>query len=700
MLFDDPALQQLKHSFDSQKVRKEGTVRATERGFGFLETADRTSYFIAPNYMKNLMHGDKISAIITEDERNRTSAEPETLLEPALTRFTGKLTINHAEGRTRYLVQPDSPVIKLQIICDDKRADKTHKLANGDWVVCNLTRHALRDHSFRGEITEFVTSGNDPKVPWTVSLRALDLPLECPAAPEAFVFHEGALSREDLTALPFVTIDSEKTKDMDDALFIEKNADGSFLLYVAIADPTGYIDENSPLDKEASKRAFSIYLPGRDIPMLPRELSDDLCSLREGEVRPVLCARIPVAADGTVEATKAVFTLANIKSHGKLIYNQVSDFLEKGIREPFNPSAEVESVLRLLTEFSKVRDHYRSTHSAPFRDRPDYEFVLNDAGALDHIEVNYRRIANRIVEECMITANIACGEVLSEHYQAGIFNTHKGFDLSVARDILDLLRKEGYNDATEESLGTLEGFGAVRRYASSQPTPYLDSRIRKLQEFSQISLKPAPHFALGLENYATWTSPIRKYGDMINHRLLKAMILNTQHPRLPDTDTLATMNQARRINRMAEREVREWLYVDYLEPDIAKKTVFTGEVFDVVRGGLRVSLSENGAFVFVPGSFITDDKAAIEFSSGSGEVLVNGKTVLRLGDPIKVRIAEVNKATRSIVAAPAEPVGGLKLPDPETVKQQRSAAQQRNGNNNQQRNGQHRNSNNNGNRRA
>lgn len=671
MFFDDPALRELKKSFNSQKVRKEGMVRASDRGFGFLECPDHKSYFIAPNFMKNLLHGDRISAVITEDNAGRSQAEPETLVESALAHFVGRVYINSAEGRRKLYVQPDNPSIKTQLQCDDRRKDKSAELKNGDWIRCSLKKHALRDGAFRAEIIEYVTTADDPKAPWTVSLRSLDLPLACPQMPEDLKFNESDVQREDLTALPFVTIDSEKTQDMDDALYITREADGSYMLYVAIADPTGYIAENSPLDREASHRAFSIYLPGRDIPMLPRELSDDLCSLREGEVRPVLCARIPVGTDGEVHSLQTMFSFASIKSQGKLSYNKVSDFLENGSAEGFAPSAEIAAVLHNLVDFTLARDKFRCTHAAPFRNPPDYEFVLNEDGALDHIQVNYRRMANRIVEEAMISANIACGDMLADRFHAGIFNVHAGFDPKATRDVLDLLREEGFEGATAESIATMEGFCAVRRYASAQESTYLDNRIRKLQEYSQISITPAPHFALGLQNYATWTSPIRKYGDMVNHRLLKAMILNTPSPHLPGSNTLQQMNTARRINRMAEREVRDWLYVDYLRPDIEKKTVFTAEIFDVVRGGLRVFLLENGAMIFIPASFVSDDKTAMEFSALTGELLVHGVPALRLGDILKVRIFEVNKTTRSILGCPAEPVGGLKLPDPQTVNQGR-----------------------------
>ena len=666
MLFDDPALRQLKQKFNQEKIRKEGTVRATDRGFGFLEASDKESYFITPNNMRSIMHGDRISAVIESDDKGKQQAVPEKLVVPILSRFVGRVRLN----KNKIQVIPDLPNVSLPVFTVDKRQDQSIALKNGDWVICNLVKHALKDGNFKAELIERITDAKDPKVPWTVVLRGLDLPLEPPSFHE-FTNHEADLLREDMTAIPFVTIDSAKTKDMDDALYIEKNSDNSFKLYVAIADPTAYIGEDSPLNKIAASRAFSIYLPGRDIPMLPRELSDDLCSLKENEERQALVGIIPILSDGTVDSLNTEFKLARIKSHGKLVYNYVSDFLEKGASDNFVPTDEIKDILNKLVEFAKLRDNYRSTHAASFKNRPDYDFVLTEDGALDHIEVNYRRIANQIVEEAMISANIAAGDILAAKFNAGVFNSHKGFDLSAANEILSLLESEGFKGADAENLKDMQEFSAIRRYANAMASGYRDARIRKLQDYSQISITPAPHFALGVNNYATWTSPIRKYGDMVNHRLLKALILHSDHPTLPDDATLQTMNQARRINRMAERDVKDWLYVDYLEGDIAKKTEFTGEIFDIVRGGLRVSLKENGAMIFIPASLIADNKSDVDFDGQNGIIFVGGKPTWRLSDEIKVRILSVNKETRSIVGAPTVGLPGVVLPNPDDQRNKR-----------------------------
>lgn len=677
MLIDNPALQTLKQGFNAEKVKKEGIVRGTERGFGFLEVpGDKNSYFIAPQAMKNVLSGDRIVALITEDkEKNKFQALPESLIETSLKdKFVGRVCfINN-----KLNITADNPSIKQTFYAEDHRVTRNHKLIEGDWVMCQLVKHSLTDGNFKVHIIDDIANKDDPKTPWIVSLRALSLPLEAPASLDDYPFLESSFPREDLTNLPFVTIDSEKTEDMDDALYIEKVEDG-YDLFIAIADPTGYIDEKSDLNEEASKRAFSIYLPGRNIPMLPRKMSDDLCSLREGEERPALVGIVHILPDGDIATEDTVFKLATIKSQGKLIYNYVSDFLENGDTSNFNPNETVKKVLADLVEMTKLRDHYRSTVTASFRTRPDYEFVLSDDGSLDHIEVNHRRIANQIVEESMIAANIACGDFLAENLNTGIFNAHAGFTLETIEDVVELLHQNGF-DTTSEQLKTIEGFCAARRFANGLTSTYLDNMLRRYQEYSQMTINPAPHYALGVENYATWTSPIRKYGDMINHRLIKFVICEQEHPTMPDETLLTIMNQARRTNRLAERLVREWLYVDYLADDVTKATVFNAEVFDIVRGGLRVSLLDNGAFVFIPISLFSSEKDNLEFSMTTGQILYKGEPILRLGDAIKVRLVSIDKENRSIVGTPVELPADLPLPNIEEVMQKRLSQQNQNRN--------------------
>lgn len=662
MLFNDPALRELKSKFVKEKIKKEGCVKATDRGFGFLEVDHNESYFIAPKDMRNVMHGDRICAVI-EEEDGKKHAIPETLIEANLNRFVA--TVLYVGGKLNVI--PDHPNINTRIPANIKLTQGHANLNNGDWVVCNLSSHALKKRSFGADITEFICKKTDPKTPWSVSLRRYDLPLTEPNN-EDFQFLEKDYKREDFKSLPFITIDSEHTEDMDDALYIEKNEAG-YKLYVAIADPTAYIKEDTPLNQYAAKRAFSIYLPGRDIPMLPRVLSQDLCSLREGLERPALVGIVHCNDDGAINFDATEFKLANIVSHGKLIYNEVSDYLE-GKENAKEPNDIVKPVLNLLVEFTKIRDKYRATHAAAFRNKPDYDFILNEEGALDHIEINHRRIANQIVEEAMIAANISSGQFLADKLNCGIFNTHAGFDCDKKSEILQLLEQENC-PLPKEGWESIEGYNEIRRFANAKDDNYFDCRIRKLQSYSQMSINPAPHFALGVKNYATWTSPIRKYGDMVNHRLIKAIIIGSNKPHLPDEDLLSSMNLARRTNRMAERDVRDWLYVDYLYADIAKKTIFDAEVFDISRGGIKAFLEENGAMVFIPSVFISESRDSFTLDGDQGCLYVENKCKLRLGDKIKIKLVEINRQNRSITATLASAIEGLILPDPNTLSKNR-----------------------------
>jgi exoribonuclease-2 len=232
MLQDNPLLAQLKQQLHSQTPRAEGVVKATEKGFGFLEVDAQKSYFIPPPQMKKVMHGDRITAVI-HSEKDRESAEPEELIEPFLTRFVGKVL----RKDDRLSIIPDHPLLKDAIPCRAERG-VAHDFKDGDWAVAEMRRHPLKgDRGFYAELTQFITFGDDHFVPWWVTLARHNLEKEAPEGAATEMLDEG-LTRRDLTALNFVTIDSASTEDMDDALYVEEQADGKLLLTVAIADPT------------------------------------------------------------------------------------------------------------------------------------------------------------------------------------------------------------------------------------------------------------------------------------------------------------------------------------------------------------------------------------------------------------------------------------------------------------------------------
>ncbi|WP_039056050.1 exoribonuclease II [Enterobacter sp. Bisph1] len=642
MLQDNPLLAQLKQQLHSQTPRAEGVVKGTEKGFGFLEVDAQKSYFIPPPQMKKVMHGDKIIAVIHSD-KDRESAEPEELVEPFLTRFVGKVQ----KKDDRLSIVPDHPLLKDAIPCRAARGVE-HDFKEGDWAVAEMRRHPLKgDRGFYADLMQFITVGDDHFAPWWVTLARHNLEKEAPNGAATEMLDDG-LQRVDLTALDFVTIDSASTEDMDDALYVTESAEGELQLTVAIADPTAWIAEGSKLDNAAKIRAFTNYLPGFNIPMLPRELSDDLCSLRANEVRPALICRMSLDAEGAIK-DNIEFFVATIESKAKLAYDDVSDWLEnKGSWQPTNEA--IAAQIRLLQRVSQLRAQWRQNHALVFKDRPDYRFVLGEKGEVLDIVAEPRRIANRIVEEAMIAANICAARVLRDKLGFGIYNVHLGFDPANSEQLAAMLKTHGMHVDAEEVL-TLEGFCKLRRELDAQPSGFLDSRIRRFQSFAEISVEPGPHFGLGLDAYATWTSPIRKYGDMINHRLLKA-IIKGETPKRPQEDATVQMSERRRLNRMAERDVGDWLYARFLQNKAGTDTRFAAEIIDVSRGGMRVRLVDNGAVAFIPAPFIHAVRDELVCSQENGTVQIKGETVFKVTDVIDVTIAEVRMETRSVIARP------------------------------------------------
>ncbi|MBM7035633.1 exoribonuclease II [Vibrio ulleungensis] len=651
MFQDNPLLAQLKAQIQETLPKKEGTVKATDKKFGFLEIDSKKSVFIPPPFMKKVMHGDKVSAIIRSDN-GKDSAEPETLIEQAVTRFIGR--IRRFKGRLN--VVPDHPQLKkLTLKAKTVKGLPADELKEGDWVVAHLTQHPLAgDDGFFAEISEKITDADDKIAPWWVTLAQNDLPNREPdgIADDAWQLNDSeSLQRTDLTDVHFVTIDGESTKDMDDALFAKPLDNGQLELSVAIADPTAYISPDSEMDKVARERGFTIYLPGRNIPMLPRFLADNLCSLIENEVRPAIVAVMVINQDGSI-SDNVTFKAALVKSHARLNYNQVSNWLEQGTESEWQPDGTTKDVIESLHKVAQLRSAWREKHAVVFPDRPDYRFELSENNDVIAIHADERRIANKLVEETMIAANICAGRLLREKLEIGVFNTHHGIKSEKIKAAIEMLNEAGAPNVTEESLLTLEGFSAVRRWLNQQPTAYLDNRMRKLQGYGETSIEAGPHFAMGLDVYATWTSPIRKYGDMINHRLLKAAITGDAPVQKPDASIGDELGLHKKHHKIAERNIADWLYVRTLADDAKNEAEYEAEIFDISRAGLRARIGVNGAAVFIPLSSVCSNRERIVGNHELGMVLLDGKVHYRLADAIDIVITSVNQETRNIVAKP------------------------------------------------
>lgn len=654
MFQDNPLLAQLKQQIHDSKEQVEGVVKSTDKAYGFLE-CDKKNYFIAPPSMKKVMHGDKIKATI-EKQGDKEQAEPEALIEPMLTRFIAKVRFNK-DNKLQVLV--DHPSINQPIGAQQAKS-VTEKLKEGDWVVAHLKTHPLRDDRFfYATINQFICRADDEFAPWWVTLARH----EQSRYPVQGVEHYEMLdqkTRENLTALHFVTIDSESTMDMDDALYIEPITQNStqtgWKLVVAIADPTAYIALDCQIEQEAKQRCFTNYLPGFNIPMLPRELSDELCSLIANETRPALVCYIETDLAGNITA-KPHFVSAYVQSKAKLVYNNVSDYLDQTQNAWQPETPEIAQQIHWLHQFTKARIQWRKTHSLLFKEKPDYAFVLAENGKVQEIKAEYRRIANQIVEEAMIIANICAAQFLHEQAKTGIFNTHSGFDKKYLENAHNFLMANLANEQNQaelaerysvENLATLNGYCQMRHDIDHLESDYVALRLRRYLTFSEFKSELAPHFGLGLEGYATWTSPIRKYSDMVNHRLIKA-VLAQQPCEKPQNEVLARLQEARRQNRLVERDIADWLYCRYLAPKVAENVEFNAEVQDVMRAGLRVQLLENGASLFIPAATLHNNKEEIQLNPDELALYIKGDRTYKIGDMVKVKLTEVKETTRSIV---------------------------------------------------
>lgn len=646
MLQNNALLSQLKQQIHDTTPRVEGVIKATDRGFGFLETDDGESYFVPPPAMKQVTHGDRVEAILKE-EGDKKSVEPERLIEAGLDRFVAR--VQKRDGRLA--VVADHPSINNVFKARIKRSLDEDSIADGDWVVARLVRHPLKpdDRAFFSQIDELIAKRDNPAVPWRVTLARHTLEQASPEAGDDWPLADEGLEREDLTARAFFTIDGEKTRDMDDALHVETRADGGWRLWVAIADPTAYVAENHLADREAQTRAFTVYLPGQNVTMLPEVLADDLCSLKEGETRPSLACTLDVNADGSLGDYR--FFAANVRSHARLVYDKVSDWLEG--QGDWTPDAGGEEQLTALEALTEARSAWRAEHALVFKDRPDYVFDLDDAGNVLDVRIEGRRIANRMIEESMIAANACCADLLAAKVGHGIFNVHRAFEPEKADAALEFLAGQQI-EVEREALTELPRYRELKRALESREDAWLDARLRRFQGFTNMSAQPGPHFGLGLAAYATWTSPIRKYGDMVNHRLIKGVLKGEQAPAEASEALTAQLTERRKLNRMAERDVKDWLYVRYLTPAAKEQRTFDAEIININRGGMRVRLTANGATAFVPAPLMHSERDKVAIDDKEGRIRIEDQERYKLGDALQVVLTEAREETRSLVARPAD----------------------------------------------
>ena len=457
--------------------------------------------------------------------------------------------------------------------------------------------------------------------------------------------------REDLRDIPLVTIDGEDARDFDDAVFAEKDSDGWHIV-VAIADVAYYVTEGSALDAAAFERGNSVYFPDRVIPMLPERLSNGLCSLRPDEDRYCVAVHLWIDAHGDTRRYKFVRGL--MRSRARLTYNQVSAVMGNA-----DAKGDVEMLIANLVGGYKALAHERDKRGALNLNLPEYKIVFDASGNVTNIVQRQQLESHRLIESYMIAANVAAADYLLKHKAPGIYRVHEPPSEEKLDDLYQLLKMAGYSLAKGSGVNATN-FNRVLKKAEGQPEQQLiHTSVLRSQMQAYYSPENLGHFGLSLQKYCHFTSPIRRYADLIVHRSLAALIAGHKPEKMPGLAEAALhISDTERKAMLAERDASDRYKVSFMSRQIGSS--FSGTITGLNEYGLFVSLSENGVTGFVPvrnlpGDFYMYDKKHSSF---------HGQRTRRnfvLGQEIVIRVQEANSMTGSLIFIPDT---GQPMPEP------------------------------------
>ncbi|MEK6747335.1 MAG: ribonuclease R [Pseudomonadota bacterium] len=456
--------------------------------------------------------------------------------------------------------------------------------------------------------------------------------------------------RADLRNVPLVTIDGEDARDFDDAVFAEPDGDG-FHIIVAIAEVAFYVEEGSALDKTAFERGNSVYFPDRVIPMLPERLSNGLCSLVPNEDR--YCLAVHIWIDSTGEIKKYEFVRGIMRSVARLTYES----FESGVL-----STEKENNSGLNTQISALKSAYsalayeRDNRGALDLDLPEYKIHFDAAGNVANIAQKKRLESHRLIECFMIAANVAAADFLLKHKMAGIYRVHEAPSEEKLEDLRSLLLASDYR--LQKGAVTAKHFNRVLKASAQDPRrPMIHTVVLRSQMQAFYSAENLGHFGLSLQKYCHFTSPIRRYSDLVVHRSI-VKILNNEKNHTPNlADTALHISETERRAMLAERDAADRYKVSFMSRKIGE--VFSGVIGGLNEYGLFVSLNDTGVTGFVPvrnlgRDFFTYDKKNSCFRGRSSGA------VFALGANITIRVQEANALTGSLIFVPeAAPMQGL-----------------------------------------
>lgn len=627
-----------------------------ERGFGFVETDDDDKdIFIPPNMTFGSMTGDIVRVKITTPAEENHRAEG-TIVD-IIERKTKVLIGTFQKSKNYGFVVPDEKAMGTDIFISKKLR---HKAKNGDKVVVSIKKYPEGNMSAEGEIIEVLGKSSDTNVDLISVIKAHDYKLVFPkevnkeanSLPQVVRDIDG---RADLRDKEIFTIDGDDTKDIDDAVSLYMDGE-NYILGVHIADVSTYVKSGTALDKEARKRGTSVYLIDTVIPMLPRELSNGICSLNPNEDRYALSVEMKISKSGEVLESKIFKSV--IKSKIQMTYNKVYDILVNNIvAEGYEPYVET---LKLMEKLALILVDKKSKMGAIDFDMPEAKIILDENDAVVDIKLREMTIANKLIEEFMILANEVVAETFNKKELPFIYRIHEKPEVDRIEKLNTMLKNLGYpeidlNVCTKK--GKVNGNNLalqlknVMNLAKGNENEKLVSLlVLRTMQLAKYSNENIGHFGLASEYYCHFTSPIRRYPDLFIHRVISSYLANELDSKMISKYKKQAIKYAETSSEMeqeeeeAERDLYEIKKCEFMQKHVGE--IYDGSISGVTSFGIFVEL-ENTVEGLIRLENMKDDYYVYDENCIR---LIGKRTnkIFKLGDKVKVKVVSANKLLRRI----------------------------------------------------
>ena len=625
-----------------------GVVQGHPDGFGFLIPDDKTKVsgddvFLSPKEMSQVMHGDRAMVRISGlDRRGR----PEGKLVEVLERRTQKLVgrVVHSTGVT--IVAAEDKRINQDILIP---YNMDMQAKPGQVVMVELTEQPSAHAKPMGKVVEILGNYADSGMEIEIALRKHNLPYEfSPAAVKLaesypkLVQESDFKGRIDLRELPLITIDGETARDFDDAVFAEQQGKG-WRLVVAIADVSFYVKPQDALDKGAFERGNSVYFPRRVIPMLPEALSNGLCSLNPEVER--LCMVCDMQVDGAGVVKQFKFYPSVMRSKARMTYNQVFEILQNPVAELALEYAWLVPHLNDLYSVYQLMLSQREKRGAIEFETTETIMMFNEQGKIDEIVPSFRNEAHKLIEECMLAANVCAADFLAAHEHPALYRVHEGPTPEKLEALRTFMGEFGFGVGGGDSPHAKDYGKLIDRIRERPDAQLLQTVLLRSMQQAVYSPDNLGHFGLAYEAYAHFTSPIRRYPDLLIHRAIKA-VLNGDRYKAGDWSQLGehcSMTERRADD--ATRDVTNWLKCFYMQDKIGE--VFEGTVAAVTSFGLFVALDG----VYVEGLVHVTELGNDYFHFDKARHEMTGERTAvryRLGDRLTIKVVRVDLETAKI----------------------------------------------------